>query len=165
LAHHLADTDPKAAATLLKEIERDVQQALHETAQLAQRIHPPLLEAGGLAAALRAAAASVGIPVSVEVEVGLDCPPEATRTIYLCCLGVLEHAGADARVTIKVRTEEKAIAFEVAEDGALSPAAAAPSDAQLDPLRDRVEALGGRLTVRSEAGRGIRMSGLLPFSR
>jgi signal transduction histidine kinase len=146
-------------------MERDVQQALHETAQLAQRIYPPLLEAGGLAAALRSAAASIGIHVSIEVEVGRDCPPEVVRTIYLCCLGALEHGGADARVTIKVLTEEKAIAFEAVEHAGLSPTSAARSDAQLDPLRDRVEALGGRLTVRSQAGRGIRMSGLLPFSR
>ena len=55
---------------------RDVQQALDETAQLAQRIYPPLLEAGGLAAALRSAAASAGIRASVEVAAGPSYAPE-----------------------------------------------------------------------------------------
>ena len=36
---------------------------------------------------------------------------------------------------------------------------------RLDLLRDRVEALGGRLTVRSEPGGGTRVSGSLPLSR
>jgi signal transduction histidine kinase len=163
-ASQLVDTDPAAASVLLEEMGRDVQQALNETAQLAQQIYPPLLEAGGLAAALRVAATSIGIPVSVEVEAAAGCPPEVVRTVYLCCLEALEHAGAEARATVTVRKEEGAIAFEVVEDGARS-VAAARSDAGLDRLRDRVEALGGRLTVRSEPGGGTRISGSLQLSR
>jgi signal transduction histidine kinase len=165
LASQFVDADPVAAKVLLEEMGRDVQHALDETALLAQQIYPPLLEAGGLAAALRAAATSIGIPVSVEVEAAAGCPPEVLRTVYLCCLEALEHAGAEARATVTVRKEEGAIAFEVVEDGARSVAAAARSDAGLERLRDRVEAFGGRLTVRSEPGRGTRISGSLPLSR
>jgi len=165
LASQLADSDPAAAKALLEEIGRDVQQALDETAQLAQRIYPPLLEAGGLASALRLAAVSAGIPVSVEVAVGASYPPEVAGTVYLCCLEALEHAGAWARVTVTVRDEEGALAFEVIGDGVRSAAAAARSAAGLDRLRDRVEALGGRLTVRSEPGRDTHVSGSLPLSR
>src|SRR6476469_4046720 len=57
LTGSLVDADPAAAQTLLDEMARHVQQALDETARLAQRIYPPLLEAGGLAVALRSAAA------------------------------------------------------------------------------------------------------------
>jgi two-component system NarL family sensor kinase len=159
------DTDPAAVKALLEEMGRDVQQALDETARLTQRIYPPLLEAGGLAAALRATATSIGIPVSVEVEAVAGCPPEVARTVYLCCLEALEDVGADARATVRVRKEEGAIAFEVAADGARSVAAAARSDAGLDRLRDRVEALGGQLRVRSEPCCGTRVSGSLPLSR
>jgi signal transduction histidine kinase len=61
-----------------------------------------------------------------------------------------------------VREAEGALRFEVVEDVASSTAVTA-SDAALDRLRDRVEALGGRLTIRSERGRGTRVSGWLPF--
>jgi signal transduction histidine kinase len=154
----LADTDPSAAKALLEEMGRDVQQALDETARLAQRIHPPLLVAGGLAAALRSAAVSAGVPASVEVTANASYPPEVARTVYLCCLEALEHANAEARATITVREEEGAVAFEVVGDGA-------GSYSGLDRLRDRVEALGGRLTIRSEPGRGTRVAGSLPLSR
>jgi signal transduction histidine kinase len=164
LASQLLETDPATAKALLEELGRDVQQALDATAQLAQRIYPPLLEAGGLAAALRSAATSIGIPVSVEVELAADSPPEVVRTVYLCCLETLEHAGTEAQAKVRVRKEEGAIAFEVVADGADAVAAAARSDAQFSRLRDRVEALGGRLTIRSEP-RGTLVSGSLPLSR
>jgi signal transduction histidine kinase len=165
LAGGLADTDPSAAKALLEGMGRDVQQALDETAQLAHRIYPPLLEAGGLAAGLRAAAVSAGVPTRIEVAAGAGYPPEVAGAVYFCCLEVLGRARAGARATVTVRDKEGALAFEVAEDGACSAGAAARSHAGLDRLRDLVEALGGRLTIRSEPGRGTHVSGSLPLSR
>jgi signal transduction histidine kinase len=152
-----ADGDPASAKALLAQMERDVQQALNETAQLAQRIYPPLLEAGGLAAALRTAAGSAGVRASLEVAAGASYPPAVAGAVYWCCLEALEHAGAGARATVTVRDDEGSVAFEVVEDGSRT-------GAGLDRLRDRVEALGGRVTIRSEAGGGTRVSGSLPLS-
>lgn len=157
-AGSLADSDPPAARTLLEGMERDVQQALDETAQLAQQIYAPLLELGGLGAALRSAAASAGIPASVEVTAGSNYPPEVAWTVYSCWLQALSTDAAEARATITVREKKGAVIFEVVES-------AAHPGAQLERLRDRVEALGGRLTIRSEPGRRICVSGSLPLSR
>ncbi len=115
LADQLADADPAAAKTLLNEMARDVQQALDETAQLAQRIYPPLLEAGGLAAALRSAAASAGIRASLEIAADTTHSPEIAAAVYWCCLAALEHAGAGARATVTVRDEDGAVVFEVVD--------------------------------------------------
>ena len=101
-------------------------------------------------------------------SVAANYPPEIAATVYFCCLEALEHVGAGARATVTVRDDAGALGFdvvEVLEDGARSSAAEAHSDAGLDRLRDRVEALGGRLAIRSEHGRGIRISGSLPLSR
>ena len=76
---------------------RDVQQALDETALLAQRIYPPLLEAGGLAAALRSAAVTAGVPASVDVAAGSNYPPEVARTVYMCWLEALEQPSGETR--------------------------------------------------------------------
>jgi signal transduction histidine kinase len=157
LAEQAVDADPGAARALLAQMGRDAQHALDETAQLAQRIYPPLLEAGGLAAALRSAAGVAGVRVSLEVTAGASYPPEVAGAVYWCCLEALEHAAPGARATVTVRDEDGALAFEVVEDGSRSGAA-------LDRLRDRVEALGGRVTIRSEPGRGTRVAGSLPLS-
>jgi|SRR6266511_628672 len=156
LLGQLAEADPSAAKAFLEEVERDVQQALAEATRLAQRIYPPLLEAGGLAAALRSAGASVGIPVSVDVAAGASYPPEISAALYWCCLEALEHAAASASATVAVRQQEGALTFEVFEDDD-------HADAGLGRLRDRVEAMGGQLTIRSEPG-GTRVSGSLPLS-
>jgi signal transduction histidine kinase len=120
---------------------KDVQQALEEAAQLAQRIHPPFLEAGGLAAALRAAASSAGATSSVEVAASASYPPEVMTTVYLCWLEALR--APVGRVTIVVRDAEGALSFEIG-GSALS-----------EPLCDRVEALGGELV---SSGTGVTVS-------
>ena len=157
LTGRLVGTDPAAAQTLLDEMGLHVQQALDETTQLAQRIYPPLLEAGGLAVALRSAAASVGIPASVEVATGGRYPHELAAAVYWCWLEALEHASADEQATISVREAEGALAFEFTMES---------DDARAHPesLRDRVEAVGGRLTIRSGPGRSTYVSGAIPLS-
>jgi signal transduction histidine kinase len=157
LAGPLVDANPAGAKELVEEMKHDVQEALEEATRLAERIYPPLLEASGLGAALRSAAVSAGVPASVDVAIGSTCAPEIPRTIYLCWLEALEHAGGDTRATVTVREEDGALTFEFVETGALS--------TRLDGLQDRVEALGGRLTVESDAERGTRVYGSLPLSR
>lgn len=156
LAGGLVDSDPAAAKELLDELGRDVRQALDETLQLAQQLHPPLLGVGGLTSALRSAAASTGTRAAIEVPAGASYPAAIEWTVYLCCLEALAQAGAGAQATIVVREEEVGLAFEIAAN-------AADANVELDRLRDRVEALGGRLTSRSEPGRGTRVSGSLPL--
>jgi signal transduction histidine kinase len=158
LARDLVDADPLAAKALLEDIGREVQLALEETGRLAHRIYPPLLEAGGLGAALRAAAVSAGVPTRIEVETETRYPPEIAGAVYFCCLEVLERAGEGARATIAVSVEDDAVRFEVAEQSATS------GDV-LGHVGDRVVALGGRVTVESEPGRGTRVSGSLPLPR
>jgi signal transduction histidine kinase len=158
LASPLVEADPEGAKLLLEEMEQDMQEALDEAARLAHRIHPQLLEGGGLAAALRSAAASTGVPASVDVTAGSTYAPEILRTVYLCWLGVLEHAEGEAGATATVREEPGALTFEFANT------TTGEWGAGLDGLRDRVEALGGRLTVESEPGRGTYVSGSLPVS-
>jgi signal transduction histidine kinase len=157
LAGSLVHADPAAAQRLLDEMARHVQQALDETAQLAQRIYPPLLEAGGLAVALRSAAASLGITASVEVAADARYPQEIAAAVYWCCLESLEHAGAGAHAAIALRDEEGALAFEIVAEGD-------HSSTELERLRDRVEALGGRLTIQSGPDRSTRLCGAIPLS-
>jgi signal transduction histidine kinase len=154
LARRSADDDLAAAKALLDEMTRDVRQALDETGRLAQRIYPPLLEAGGLLTALRAAAVSLGLPTRFDVTARAGYPSEVAGTVYFSCVAALE--GARTGATVTVRDEDGALAFDVVVDQP-------PSG--LDLLRDRVEALGGSLTIGSEPGGGTYVAGSLPLSR
>ena len=155
LATQLVETDPAVVRTRLKEMGRDVQRALEETARLASRIYPQLLELRGLATELRSAAASAGIRASVDVTAAAGHRPDIGPAVYLCCLAALEDAGAGTNATVTVRTRDGALAFEVFTESD-------SSDAGLELLRDRVEALGGQLAIRSEPGRGTHVCGSLP---
>ena len=156
LATRLADAEPAAAKTLIAEMGRDVQQALEATSELAQRIYPPELEARGLAAALRSAAAKAGIAASVEVAAGARYPPEVAAAVYSSCREALESIRA-GRASITVRNGQGSLDLEIAADGD-------HSGVGLQRVRDRVEALGGRLTITAEPGRGTRISCSLPVS-
>ena len=151
----LAETDPAAAKALLEEMSRDVQAALEETARLSQRIYPPLLEAGGLGTALRAAIMDAGLPAKLEVTARADHPPEAARAVYFSCLEILGQPTASPAI-VTVRDDEEALVFEVVVGGPL---------ADLAHVRDRVEALGGELTIDSEPDGGMRVTGSVPLSR
>jgi signal transduction histidine kinase len=158
LVEQAADSDLAEAKRLLEEMGRDVQQALDETALLAQRIYPATVEAGGLAALLRTAAVNAGVPASVDVAAGLNYPPEVGMTVYLCWLNVLARGSGETPLTIRVSEGEDVLDFEVVGN-------AAQSDADLVRVQDRVEALGGRLSVESDAERGARVSCSLPLSK
>lgn len=154
LAQAALESDPATARSLLDEVGGDVQDAINTSALLAQRISPQLLELG-LGAALRAAAVSSGVPASVEMSgSSKQAPPEVLHTVYRCWLDALEYA-SDARPSIAVRENDDALTFDVATG-------AAPGEA-LDALRDRVEALGGTLSVQPEPGGRTRISGSLPL--
>jgi len=158
LAAAAADTDPRATTALLVAMRQDVRQALEETRTLAHRIYPPLLEAGGLRPALRAAAASADVRITTNIPAEAACPAEIAGAIYFCCVEALEQAGAGSSATITVRIEEGAVSFSVFVDRDLG-------TAWVPLSRDRVEALGGRLNVGSDPDDRTRLVGSLPLSR
>jgi signal transduction histidine kinase len=157
LAAAVMDTDPASAKKLLSDVRRDTRQLLEETRALAHRIYPPLLEAGGLIAALRTAATIANVPVQIDVAADAAYPPEIAGAVYFSCVDVLERAGRRSRVAIAVRDEEGAVAFEVVAEGEV--------DLRRLPLRDRVEALGGHVTIRSGSGDRTWVAGSLPLPR
>jgi signal transduction histidine kinase len=153
----LVGTDPGAAKPLLDELTTAVRQTLDEAAKLAQQISPPLLEARGLASALRSAAAIAGISAHVEVPAGPDWPPEIAAAVYWCGVEALSGAPAGTHATVTLLDADGAVSFEVAVAGDYP-------EERLDRLRDRVEALGGRLTSDAAGAGGTRIYGSLPVA-
>jgi signal transduction histidine kinase len=153
LARRRVDASPAEMKSLLAEIEDELRTALDETARLADRISPPLLDTGGLGAALRAAVVYRGIPATVDVVLSSTRSPETERVVYACCLELLERSEGAATAT--VRELGAALTFEVAAVDIL--------ESGIERARDRVESFGGRLSVEAHAGR-VEISGSLPPS-
>ena len=147
------DSDPAAARKLLDEIGEDTRRTLEETRKLAEQIYPPLLEAGGLVPALRAAAASADVKTRIDVVAGTTCPPEIAGAVYFCCLDVLSRAAPGTPGAISVRNQEGAVAFEIV----------AGCDVDAERLRDRIEAFGGSVTIAARPGGETSVAGSLPL--
>ena len=158
LARQADRSDSAALTSLLAEMAGEVQNALEETTRLAQRIHPASLEATDLAALLRSAATAADVRATVDVTATGSYPPEAVMTIHLCWLDAIARARRGTRTGIEVHDTADALAFEITQPEV-------GSTADLDAMRDRVEALGGRLTIASSREGGSVLVCSLPTGR
>lgn len=148
--------DQPVANAVLDEAISIVEEALDDARRLADRISPPLLEAGGLAVALRSAAAIAGIRARINIDATATYPAPVARTIYLCSVAAFDGAIAGSEAVIATRSEELMLAFDVVAECELA-------DVDIVRLRDRVEALGGQLTIAPGADGGTRALGSLPL--
>lgn len=148
------DADPAAVRTILDELQREARRALTEMQELANRIFPGLLEAGGLVAELRAAAGRAGVPAEIVVDVHGTIPPEIAGAVYFVVLDVLERTPEGTAVAVQVRSGPDAVAFEVVAECDLGTERRAPHDA--------VEALGGPVTISPDGDR-TSVAGTLPL--
>jgi signal transduction histidine kinase len=150
------------AGELLADVERQLAAAREELRELARGIHPATLTEGGLAAALPELARRSAVPVELRVDPGRSPAPVEAAGYFVCAealTNVAKYARA-ARVTIEVRREPGRLVVAIADDGA---GGADPRHGSgLRGLADRVEALGGRLSVESPPGAGTRLVAELP---
>ena len=131
---------------------------------LAQGLHPRELDQG-LRPALEALAGRSPLPVTVDVD-DLRVDPEVDAGAWFVCAEALanavKHAGATG-VTITARRTGDTLLLVVSDDGV---GGAQPGRGTgLAGLADRVDALGGRLRVRSPAGGGTTVTAELPLDR
>jgi signal transduction histidine kinase len=142
-----------------------LEQTDRELDQLARGLYPPEL-AHGLDAALRSLAAS---DPSLEVDVTATCvdpPPDVAAGVYFVCAegiaNVHKHADASAAGVSVTITPDVAV-VHVADHG---PGGADPARGSgLSGIRDRVEALGGTLSIDSPPNGGTRLQARIPTAR
>lgn len=126
----------------------ELQAAVLELRELANGLHPAVLEHGGLTAAAEDLAGR--FPVRLRLEgVGRRFPPEIEATAwFLACEGVtnaVKHAGA-GRIGLSITLANGSLRVTVSDDG---PGGADPAGRGLRGLADRAEAVGGTVSVES----------------
>lgn len=135
-------------------------------------LHPVILDVAGLESALGAVAAQQGQLGGFVAEVRIDPDAPGPRDELILSLArellvnTAKHAAA-GRVAVSVRRDGTTLALEVADDGTGMtedrPATAlGEGHVGLASIRERVEAVGGRLTITAAPGAGTRVRALLP---
>jgi signal transduction histidine kinase len=166
LAASVAREKPDSLEPLLQEMQSELGDALDSLRNLARGVYPPLLEAEGLKAALRARARQV--PISIDVQCGPErYPRELEGAFYFCCSEALQNLTKHSRATrgsVRVWCEDGRLCFEVRDNGRGLDAARAKSGGGLQNIRDRLDVLGGVVDVSSAPGTGARVAGWVPLS-
>ncbi|MCO1659341.1 sensor histidine kinase [Pseudonocardia humida] len=140
----------------------DLRAATGELRGLARGIHPPVLTQSGLRAALEGVIERMGLPTSSAI---LDqrLPPAVEATAYFLVCEALtnaaRHAGAH-RVRVDVQRDDDRLHVSVVDDG--TGGARIATGSGLANIRDRVEAIGGRMRLDSPAGGGTTLAAELP---
>ena len=156
VAHTLTARNPDRAQAVLGEQGKAVDNAITSLVDLSRGIYPQILTEDGVAAAVRDVVGSSSIPVSVlDRGIGRQ-DAELETALYFCCVeavqNAVKHAAAD-RIEVELAKLGDRIVLRVRDDGQGFDVAAVVAAGGLGNLRDRVDSVGGDLTVRTnEAG-------------
>jgi signal transduction histidine kinase len=139
----------------------DLARARVDVLRLAEGLRPAAL-AGGLRAALEAGARALPIPAELELEeleLAADVETALGFVSAEALANVAKHARA-GRVAMRLVRVDGEVALEVADDGV---GGADASGSGLRGVRRRVEALGGRVELRTDAD-GTRLRASIPVA-
>jgi signal transduction histidine kinase len=160
---------PPALTELNTSLDRAVaeaSEALDELRETARGIHPAILKNGGLAAALRTLARRSPIPVELDLQTRDRLPEPVEVSAYYVVAEALTNAAKHAEasgvtVTVQRRDAGDVLRLTIGDDGVGG--ADFDRGTGLLGLRDRVEALGGRIGLESPRGVGTTLTVDLPI--
>jgi PAS domain S-box-containing protein len=135
-----------------------------ELREIARGIHPAILAEGGLARALRTLARRSAVPVALEAEIEVDLSEPVEVAAYYVVSEALtntaKHANA-SQTAVDVKVAAGVISVQVTDDG--KGGADPMMGSGIVGLKDRVEALGGSLSVQSAVGHGTCLQARIPL--
>jgi signal transduction histidine kinase len=165
LAKALALKDGEKTAAMLEQMQDETQAALEDLRDLARGIYPPLLADKGLPAALNAQARKSPLPVDVAPDGVERYEPDVEAAVYFSILEALQNAvkyAEASRVAVRLGDEGGWLTFEVEDDGRGFEPERASNGTGLQGIADRLNALDGRLEIRSRPGQGTVVCGRIP---
>jgi signal transduction histidine kinase len=158
--------DPDELRSALAEVARGLADAANDLQELSRGIHPAVLANGGLGPALREVAHRSASPVEFDVAIAGRLPEQCEIAAYFVVSEALANAAKHARasrVAISARVEENVLRLSIDDDGVggVDPG----RGSGLVGLRDRVEALGGSISISSPPRGGTHIVAELPLEQ
>ena len=152
-----------AAAPIVRDTREALTVALQELRELTHGIHPALLSERGLAAALEELCGRAALPTRLRCEIAARLPEQLETAAYFFASEALTNAAKHSHaseVQVTARCAGGTLLVEVSDDGI---GGATPTGGSgLRGLADRIEALGGTMTVSSPPGRGTSLRAEVP---
>jgi signal transduction histidine kinase len=139
--------------------------AVNELRDLSRGIHPAILTEGGLSPALKALGRRSAVRVKLDVGFEHRLPDQVEVAAYYTVSEALTNASKHAnatRVWVSLRVEDDTLLLSVRDDG--TGGADATRGTGLTGLRDRIEALGGRIQIDSQTGSGTAIEVAIPIA-
>ena len=162
------EADPPAGDALkegLASATRDARCATEALVEVARGIHPWILTHGGLEAALQSLADRSAVHVELVAEIDDPLPDAVEVAAYYVAsealTNVAKHAFASV-AHVDARTDDGRLTLVVRDDGVGG--AARGRGSGLVGLQDRVETLGGMMTIDSTVGGGTCVVVTLPIT-
>ncbi|MGR4069558.1 cache domain-containing protein [Halomonas sp. LR3S48] len=168
------------ASAALAATDRILETGIQDLRRLACDLRPSVLDDLGLVAALESLCSGLAErkPVQIHFESNVDsrqCQPVLATALYRITQESLhnieKHAGMARRVKVKVQRRRGWVYLEIADDGqgfVWRPERRQEQDGTgmgLRNIQDRVDLLGGRLTIEAAPGKGVRIRLKVPFQR
>jgi signal transduction histidine kinase len=139
-------------------------QTLKILQEISRGIHPAILSKGGLKPAIKTLARRAAVPVELDLQVEERFPPQVEVAAYYVVAEALTNVDKYARATVAhvdIHANESDLELTIRDDGV---GGADPSRGSgLVGLRDRVEALGGTITVAGGPGEGTSIAARIPI--
>ena len=158
-------TEPPELRTQLERVADGLEGALDDLREISRGIHPAILSEGGLGAALKMLARRSAIPVEVDLKLQSRLPPPVEVAAYYVVSEALtnaaKHAGASV-AHVSAEQRDGRLHLSVRDDG--SGGADPAQGTGLIGLTDRVQALGGTITIHSPVGEGTTLQVDLPVA-
>jgi signal transduction histidine kinase len=149
----------------LDDVVTEAAGALDELGEIARGIHPAVLAERGLATALKTLARRSAVPVDLQVHVEQRLPEPVEVSAYYVIAEALSNAAKHARassVNVQAEVAGDVLHLTVRDDG--DGGAGFTRGTGLAGLKDRVEALGGRIFLDSPRGAGTSLRAELPLT-
>ncbi len=153
-------------ASLLAQMTAETQDAIDQIQALANGIYPPLLEAEGLATAVRALGELAPVDVRVDTDVSRRYPLPLEGAVYFCVSEALTNAvkHGQAPIAISVVDHSGELAFTVSDSGPGFDPTNVRRGAGLNNMSDRLDALEGTIIIDTTPGIRTVVAGRLPLT-
>ncbi len=161
----VADRPSASTAAAAVRAASSARSALAALEELSHGLYPARLAEHGLGVALEQAGRTSPVRVAVDARDLPRTDPDVEAAVYFCCLEAMQNAAKHARATrvdLRLVVRDGALTFAVTDDGRGFLASSALPGAGTHNMRDRLEALGGALSVTSAPGAGTTVSGEVP---